>query len=78
MRLLLILLCQILSCEAETSCSVKPARTRCKLGGSSLVDAGLTGLFRVRSEFVDGVGRGFVGAFESPEGFRLQSFSSVK
>ena len=57
---------------------MKLARTRGKLGGSSLVDAGLTGLFRVRSEFVDGVGRGVVGAFESPEDIRLQSFSSVE
>ena len=46
--------------------------------GCSAVDLGLTSLFGIGSESVDGVGRGVVGAFNSPEGFPLQSFKIVE
>ena len=49
------------SCEAETSCSVKLAKTKGKVVGCSTVGRGLTGSFGIGSDSVDGVGRGDVG-----------------
>ena len=46
--------------------------------GCSAIDAGLTTLCGIGSESLDGVGRGVVGAFNSPEGFLLQSFKIVE
>ena len=57
---------------------MKLARTRGKEGGYSDLDVGLTSLFGVGSEPVDGVGRGVFGVFNSPEGFLLQKFKIVK
>ena len=51
------------SCEAETSFSVKLVKTKGKVVGCSAVDVGLTSLFGIVSESVDGVGRGIVGTF---------------
>ena len=39
---------------------------------------GLSSLFRVEPESVDGFERGVVGALEDPEGFLPQNFKSVK
>ena len=48
------------SCEAETSCSVKLAKTKGKVVGCSTGGGGLTSLFGIGSKSVDGVGRGGV------------------
>ena len=57
---------------------MKLAKTRGKEGGYSGLDVGLTSLFGVGSEPVDGVGRGVFGVFNSPEGFLLQRFKIVE
>ena len=66
------------SCEAETSCSVKLAKTKGRVVVFSTVGGGLTSLFGIRSESVDGVERGGVGVFNRREGLFLQSLKSVE
>ena len=66
------------SCEAETSCSVKLAKTKGRVVVFSTVGGGLTSLFGIRSESVDGVERGGVGVFNRGEGLFLQSLKSVE
>ena len=46
--------------------------------GCSTVGGGLTSLFSIGSESVDGVGRGGVGVFNHREGSFLQSLKSVE
>ena len=57
---------------------MKLATTRGKEGSYSGLDVGLTSLFGVGSEPVDGVGRGVFGVFNSPESFLLQRFKIVE
>ena len=45
-----------------------------KVGGRSGVDVGLSSLFFVGPESVNGVERGIVGALEDPESLLLESF----
>ena len=59
------------SCEAETSCSVKLAKTKGKVVGCLTAGGGLTGLFGIGSDSVDNVGRGGVGVFNPREGLLL-------
>ena len=64
------------SCEIETSCNEKLARTRGKVGGRSSVDVGLSSPFCVGFEFIDNVEGEGVGALEGSEGILLQSFKT--
>ena len=66
------------SCEIETLCNVKLAKTRGNIGGGSSVDVGLSSSFCVGFEFIYDVEREVVGALEDPEGFLLQSFKTVE
>ena len=66
------------SCEAETSCSVKLVKTKGKVVGCTTVSRGLTSLFCIGSESVDGVGRGGVGVFNPREVLFLRSLKSVE
>ena len=66
------------SCEAEISCSVKLAKTKGKVVGCLTISGGLTSLFDIGSESVDGAGRGDVGVFNRLESLFLQSLKSVE
>ena len=66
------------SCEAETSCSVKLAKTKGKVVGCLTAGGGLTGVFGIGSDSVDDVGRGGVGVFNPREGLLLQSLKNVE
>ena len=77
MRLLLVLQRQT-SYEVETSCNVKLAKTRGKVGGRSGVEVGLSSLFCLGFEFIDDVVREVVGALGDPEGFLSQNFKTVE
>ena len=65
------------SCEAETSNSIKLAKTKGKVVDDSTVSVGLTSLFGIGSEYVSGIGRGGVSVFIHCEGLFLQSLKIV-
>ena len=65
------------SCEAETSSSVKLAKTKGKVVDDSTVGVGLTSLFGIGSESVGGIGRGGVSVFIHCEGLFLQTLKIV-
>ena len=77
MRLLLVLLHQIFPVKQKL-CSVKLAKTKGKVVSWSTVGEGLTSLFGIGSESVDGVGTGGVGMYNRRESLILQNLKNVE